>query len=128
MQGVQSQLNSIKGHLKDAVNAREAYEQEVQRLKGDLTTMTQENQVETHWLYKYVYIIHKAIHEELRNAVEEREALRRRLQEQIQAVITYEEAVVSKVISSSCMLSYYDCLLMLGTRERRFVKLLQGNG
>lgn len=45
VQGVQSQLNSIKGHLKDAVNAREASEQEVQRLKGDLTTMTQENQV-----------------------------------------------------------------------------------
>ena len=38
------------------------------------------------------------MHEELRNAVEEREALRRRLQEQIQAVITYEEAVASKVM------------------------------
>ena len=45
----------------------------------------------------YIIIIDKAVHEELRNAVEEREALRRRLQEQIQAVITYEEAVVSKV-------------------------------
>lgn len=46
MQGVQSQLNSLKGHLKDVVSAREAYEQEIHRLKGDLTTMTQENQVE----------------------------------------------------------------------------------
>lgn len=46
MQALQSQINSLKAHLKDAVNAREAYEQEIQRLKGDLTTMTQENQVE----------------------------------------------------------------------------------
>ena len=45
MQGLQSQLNSLKGHLKDVVSARQAYEQEIQRLKGDLSTMTQENQV-----------------------------------------------------------------------------------
>ena len=45
MQGMQSQLNSVKAHLKDANYAREACEQEIQRLKGDLTTMTQENQV-----------------------------------------------------------------------------------
>ena len=51
---MQSQLNSVKGHLKDAVNAREACEQEVQRLKGDLTTMTQENQVYNYTLIKYI--------------------------------------------------------------------------
>ena len=45
MQSLHSQLNSLKGHLKEVVNSREAYEQEIQRLKGDLTTMTQENQV-----------------------------------------------------------------------------------
>ena len=48
MHGLQSQLNSVKGHLKDAVNTREASEQVIQRLKGDLTTMTQENQVENY--------------------------------------------------------------------------------
>ena len=71
------------------------------------------------------------MHEELRNAVEEREALRRRLQEQIQALITYEEAVVSKVISPPWMLSQYKIInisFLLGARERRFVKLLQSNG
>ena len=46
------------------------------------------------------------MHEELRNAVEEREALRQRLQEQFQAVITYEEAVASKVISSPSTIVY----------------------
>lgn len=59
MQGLHSQLTSIKGHVKDAVNAREACEQEIQRLKGDLTTMTQENQVVniSTWLYRnYSYI------------------------------------------------------------------------
>ena len=44
---MQSQLNSVKAHLKEVINTREACEQEVQRLKGDLTTMTHENQVES---------------------------------------------------------------------------------
>ena len=59
MQSLQSQLNSLKGHLKEVVNSREAYEQEIQRLKGDLTTMTQENQVNfTSMLYAlYSYTI-----------------------------------------------------------------------
>lgn len=48
MQGLQSQVDSLKGHLKDAINAKDAFEQEVQRLKGDLTTMTQENQVDNY--------------------------------------------------------------------------------
>jgi len=46
VQGLQSQLDSLKGHLQNATSVKEAYEQEIQRLKGDLTTMTQENQVE----------------------------------------------------------------------------------
>lgn len=49
------------------------------------------------------------MHEELRNAVEEREALRQQLQEQVQAVITYEEAVASKVIFNMCTLSRHLC-------------------
>ena len=56
MQGLHSQLNSLKGHMKDAVNAKEAFEQEIQRLKGDLTTMTQENQVEEIIIWVYTYI------------------------------------------------------------------------
>ena len=105
MQGMQSQLNSVKTHLKEAINTREACEQEVQRLKGDLTTMTHENQVESQHIHVYVLTILpcKAVHEELRNAVEEREALRQQLQEQIQAVITYEEAVASKVTLIPCV-------------------------
>lgn len=130
MQGLQSQLNSLKGHLKDAVNSREAYEQEIQRLKGDLSTMTQENQVEfflqAHVLL-FLHIYHKAVHEELRNAVEEREALRRRLQEQIQAVVNYEEAVASKVMLSLCDFTIAQTLLV-GARERRFTDFLPSNG
>lgn len=92
MQGLQSQLNSLKGHLKDVVSARQAYEQEIQRLKGDLSTMTQENQ---------------AVHEELRNAVEEREVLRQKLQEQIQTVLAYEDAVATKEQEKGDMLNSY---------------------
>lgn len=43
--GLQSQLDSLKGHLQEANGVKSAYEQEIQRLKGDLNTMTQENQV-----------------------------------------------------------------------------------
>ena len=67
------------------------------------------------------------MHEELRNAVEERETLRRRLKEQIQTVVNYEEAVASKVI-----LLPWDFIiaqiLLVGARERRFVDFLQSNG
>lgn len=62
----------------------------------------------------YIIIIGKAVHEELHNAVEEREGLRQRLQEQIQAVITYEEAVASKVISSHTC-----CTIMSLVRNKR---------
>ncbi|XP_065884838.1 centrosomal protein of 135 kDa-like [Dysidea avara] len=90
--GLQSQLDSLKGHLQDASGAKSAYEQEIQRLKGDLNTMTQENQ---------------AVHEELRTAVEEREMLRQKLQEHIQTMMTYEEAVTSKEQEKGVLLTSY---------------------
>ena len=75
----------------------------------------------------FIFLYHKAVHEELRNAVEEREALRRRLQEQIQAVVNYEEAVVSKVILSPYEFTISP-ILIVGARERRFVEFLQRDG